>query len=380
MVNPSRRRVLAAGIPLALARAQSQPLYAYVGCYTTPERHGRGDGIHVYQVEPDSGAWSHVQHVGGLVNPSFLIASRDQRFLYASHGDENYATAFAIDSATGHLNRLNQADTGGGNGAHLALHPAGRHLVVANYASGTVAVLPVRADGTLANHTQLVKLEGEPGPHRTEQTSSHPHHIVFHPSGNFVIVPDKGLDRVFAFRFDAAAGKLTPAAQPSAATRPGYGPRHAAFHPTLPVAWVVNEISSMVATYAWEAKGGGLRAVQILPSLPEDFTGRNTLAEIAVSPNGQFVYCSNRGHDSVAVFKTDARTGRLTPAGWTPTRGKTPRYIGFDPAHRFLYATNEQSDTVTCCRVDAETGRLTPTAQAVKNGSPVTIAWSGSAH
>jgi len=375
---PSRRRILEGGMSLAMplmAQSGGKSAYACVGCYTTAERHARGDGIHVYRVDQQSGAWSHVHHLGGLVNPSFLIPGRDPRFLYASHGDEKYATAFALDQATGHLTKLNQAATGGENGAHLAIDRSGRYIVVANYASGTVAVLPVHDNGGLEDQHQLVKLEGEPGPHKTEQTSSHPHHVVFDPSGRFVIVPDKGLDRVFIFRFDPASGKLAPAAQPSVTTRPGYAPRHAAFHPVLPVAWVVNEISSMVTTYAWEPQHGGLRPVQIQPSVPSDFTGRNSLAEIAVSAGGRFVYCSNRGHDSVAIFAADEKTGLLTPAGWMPTRGKTPRFIGFDPSHRFLYATNEQSDTVTSWRADAATGRLTPTDQVVKNASPVTIAW-----
>lgn len=359
-----------------MAQSEKKPLYAFVGCYTTAERHARGDGIHVYRVDAESGAWTHIQHLGDLVNPSFLVMGRGARFLYSAHGDENYATSFTVDRETGQIARLNRADTGGGNGAHCAIDPVGRFLVVANYASGTVAVLPIHEDGKLADHIQLVKLEGEPGPHRVEQTSSHPHHIVFHPSGKFVIVPDKGLDRVFVFAFEPRSGKLAPAAQPSAASRPGYAPRHAAFHPVLPVLWVVNEISSMVTTYAWNASGGGLRPVQIQPSVPADYTGRNSLAEIAVLSNGRYVYCSNRGHDSIAIFAVDQKTGLLMPAGWMPTRGKTPRFIGFDPACRFLYATNEQSDTVTSWLVDAGTGRLTPTAHVVKNSSPVTIAWA----
>jgi 6-phosphogluconolactonase (cycloisomerase 2 family) len=377
-MNPTRRRLLMAGLSLApplLPQPPKKSLYACVGCYTTRERNARGDGIHVYRVNPESGAWSHAQHIGGLVNPSFLITGPNPRYVYASHGDENYATAFAVDPASGHLTRLNQAATGGGNGAHLAIDQRGRFIVVANYASGTVAVLPVRQDGSLADHIQLVKLEGQPGPHKTEQISSHPHHVVFDPSGRFVIVPDKGLDRVFVFRFDPASGKLTPAGQPSVASRPGYAPRHAAFHPTLPVVWVVNEISSMVTTYAWDAREGGLRPLQILPSLPQDFTGRNSLAEIVASGGGRFVYCSNRGHDSIAIFTADPKTGLLSPAGWMPTRGKTPRFIGLDPSHRFMYSTNEQSDTITSWRVDAATGKLSPTDQVIQNASPVTIAW-----
>jgi 6-phosphogluconolactonase len=350
-------------------------MYAYVGSYTTAQRRGRGDGIHVYRMDPDTGGWNHIQHVGNLVNPSFLILSRDQRFLYSVHGDERYATSFAVDNDTGFLTLLNRAETGGTNGVHQAIDATGRFMVVANYATGTVAVLPVRKDGALSDQIQLAELEGEPGPHRTEQTSSHPHHIAFDPSGRFVAVPDKGLDRVFVFRFDQEKGKLSPTEQASVVARPGSGPRHIAFHPKLPVAWVINELSSSVTTYHWDAEHGALRPVQILPSLPSDFTGANTGAEILVSAGGRFVYTSNRGHDSVAMFAADAKTGLLTSIGWVSTQGRGPRYIGLDPSQRFLYAANEQGDTVVTFRVDSETGRLTATGQVVRNASPVTIAF-----
>jgi 6-phosphogluconolactonase (cycloisomerase 2 family) len=164
--------------------------------------------------------------------------------------------------------------------------------------------------------------------------------------------------------------------QGSAVARAGSGPRHAAFHPTLPVVWVVNEIASTIATYYWEAEHGGLLAVQILPSIPADFTGESTGAEIAVGAQGRTVYCSNRGHDSVAIFSADVATGLLTTIGWEPSGGRVPRFIGFEPAKRFLFAANEQSDTVVCLRVDAATGRLTSVGQPLRNASPVAIAFA----
>jgi 6-phosphogluconolactonase (cycloisomerase 2 family) len=223
---------------------------------------------------------------------------------------------------------------------------------------------------------QLVPLPGLPGPNRIEQASSHPHQIVFDPSGKFVVVPDKGLDRIFIFSFDPATGRLTPTEQGSAVARSGSGPRHAAFHPTLPVLFVLNEIGSSIATYYLEAEHGSLRPVQILPTLPSDYTGENTAAEIAVSAGGRFVYCSNRSHDSIAMFAADASTGLLTSIGWVPSRGRVPRFIGFDPSHRFLYAANEQADTVVSWLADPSTGRLTPTEQVVRNASPCTIAFA----
>lgn len=354
-------------------------VYAYVGCFTTTERHGRGDGIHVYRMDTETGAWNHVQHLGNLVNPSFLVLSRDERFLYSVHGDEKYATSFAVDKSSGRLTLLNQAATGGSNGAHQAIDPSGRVMLVANYATGAVAVMPVRQDGTLADFVQLMELRGQPGPNRTEQASSHPHQIVFDPSGRFVAVPDKGLDRVFLFHFDQASGKLSPTEQGSVLARAGSGCRHIAFHPAAPFAWVANELNSTVATYHWDAEKGALQPVQIVPSLPSDFTGNSTPAEIVVSAGGRFVYCSNRGHDSIAIFSVDPTTGLLASVGWTPTQGKQPRFIALDPSQRFLYAANELSDTVVTFRVDRATGRLTPTGQVVRNASPVTIAFTSRA-
>jgi 6-phosphogluconolactonase (cycloisomerase 2 family) len=376
------RRALLSGCAAALAsrcagaQIRTTSLFAYVGCFTSAQRYARGDGIHVYSVDPETAAWGHIQQVGNLVNPSFLALGRGQRFLYSAHGDGDHATAFSVDRESGKIALLNRAETGGRNGVHLALDPAGRFLVTANYTSGSVSVIPIREDGTLAEAAQVTPLPGQPGPNRVEQASSHPHQIVFDPSGRFVVVPDKGLDRIFVFAFDAGAGKLTPTAQGSAVSRAGSGPRHAAFHPTLPVLWVVNEISSTIATYYWDSERGHLRPVQILPALPPDYTGENTSAEIAVSSRGRFVYCSNRGHDSIGIFAADPGTGLLTSAGWVPSQGRTPRFIGFDPSRRFLFGANEQSDTVVTWRADADKGRLTPTGQPVRNASPVTIAFA----
>ncbi len=376
----TRRGFLGGSLTVAALRAQRNPgahaVFAYVGCYTTAQRYARGDGIHVYRVDPKSGGWNHLQHLGGLVNPSFLTLRPDQRFLYSVHGDETYATAFSVDRATGSLQQLNRAETGGRNGVHQAFDPAGRFLLIANYSSGSVSVLPVRPDGTLTEPAQVVSLPGQPGPHRVEQTGSHPHQVVFDPSGRYVVVPDKGLDRVFVFRFEAETGRLTPTAQGSVVARSGSGPRHAAFHPTLPVLWVLNEISSTVTTYYWEAERGHLRPVQILPAVPPDYTGENTSAEIAVSAGGRFVYASNRGHDSIAIFAANPTTGLLAATNWVPSQGRTPRFIAFDPSHRFLYAANEQSDTVITFQADSATGHLAPTGEPIHNASPVAIAFA----
>jgi 6-phosphogluconolactonase (cycloisomerase 2 family) len=377
--KPTRRALLQAGGGALAAHAQSRArtLYAYVGGYTTAQRNARGDGIHVYRVNPETGAWAHVQHVGDLVNPSFLAMGPDRRCLYSVHGDETYATSFSINRETGLLTLLNRAQTGGRNGVYAAVSPNGRLLTVANYGTGQIAVLPVRPDGSLLDAAQIVALPGQPGPNRVEQAGSHPHQVFFDPSGKFLLSPDKGLDRIFVFAFDAATGKLTPASPEGFVTaRSGSGPRHGAFHPTLPVLWVLNELSSTVATYRWEPATGRLSPMQILPAIPSDFTGENTSSGIAVSPGGRFVYCSNRGHDSIATFAANPASGLLTAAGWTSSQGRTPRFIALDAAEGLLVAANEQSDTIVTFRADSSSGKLTPLGSPVRNTSPSTVAFS----
>ena len=314
---------LAAPLPAAAQTPSGSSMYAYVGSFTTAERKARGDGIHVYRVDPATGAWTHVQHVGNLVNPSYLALSHDQRVLYSVHGDSDFATAFALDPKTGEAKLLGRAATGGKNGVRQALDPSGKYLVVANYSSGSVAVLPIGPDGALKDQHQLVALPGEPGPHKVEQQSSHPHDIVFDPSGKFVLVPDKGLDRVFVFRFDGATGKLTPTEQGSVQSRPGAGPRHVAFHPKLPIVWVLNELNSTMATYRFDPE---VREPQAAPGdhHPADrfhrlqHGGRNR--GVAGRP---LRLRSNRGHDSVAIYAANAE-GLLSPVGWQPTQGRRP--------------------------------------------------------
>jgi 6-phosphogluconolactonase (cycloisomerase 2 family) len=354
--------------------SETSAVYAYVGSFTTAPRKARGDGIHVYRVDQTTGDWTHVQHIGDLVNPSYLALSPNQRFLYSVHGDEDYATAFALDPATGQAKLLNRAKTGGKNGVREAVDPSGKFLVVANYASGSVAVLPIAPDGSLKDQQQVVQLPGELGPHKVEQTSSHPHDIVFDRSGHFVLVPDKGLDRVFVFRFDGTTGRLEPTEQGSVKTRPGAGPRHLAFHPSRPILWVLNELDSTIATYSFDAESGALKPLQVMSTLPDNFTGYSTAAEIAVIPGG--VYASNRGSDSIAWFKVHP-DGTLKIFGYQSTLGKTPRFIGIEPSRRYLYAANEQSDTVVTMRIDENTGHLAPNGKVFQNASPVTIVFTG---
>lgn len=346
--------------------------FAYVGCFTTEKRRARGDGIHAYAVDPEDGAWTHLQHVPGLVNPSFLIMDAGGLTLYAVHGDQDYASAFARDAGTGQLQPLGQAACGGENVVHGALDSSGRHFVVANYGSGSVAVLPVTADGGLADYTQRLTMPGTPGPHRTEQSGSHPHQVVFDPSGRFVLVPDKGHDSVCVFAFEAGRGALELASM--AQSRPGAGPRHGAFHPTLPIYWVLNELDSSITTYRWSVQRGSLEPVQVLPTLPADFFSASTAAAIAVTACGRYVFASNRGHDGVAAFAVDAATGQLEPRGWAQAPGREPRFMTFHGDQ--LYVASERDDVIGQFAVDPQNGQLRDRRSVVSSLSPVSIAFA----
>jgi len=397
-----RRTVLQAGAALAAAgtsilsgsTAEAQPQagratapYAYVGAFTTPQRKGHGGGINVYRIDPASGAWTHEQLLE-IVNPSFLTLDRDQRFLYSVHADLDEVSAYVLDKQNGHIAALNRQSCGGKNPVHLAVDPTGRWLITANYGAGSIGVVPIEKGGTLGPRTDLVPLPGEPGPHCKEQASSHPHHIVFDPSGRFIAVPDKGLDRIFMFRLDAVAGKLTPSDLPFVSTRPGAGPRHIAFHRVMPLAYVINELDSSVTTYRLDRERGSLDPIQVLPSIPASYTGNNTGAEIVVAPSGTVVYASNRGHDSIATFNVDPHTGSLTPVAWTLTSAKSPRFFDLDPAGKVLYAANadegmggtdqQNTDAIVAFSVDGTNGTLTPLGQNIKVNSPCTIVFSSS--
>jgi 6-phosphogluconolactonase len=343
-------------------------LLAYVGSRTTRERNARGEGISVYEVDRATGALERVQLVGDLVNPSFLALNRAGDRLYTVHGDQEEVSAFGV-AEDGRIAFINRVSCQGRNPVHLALDPLERHLVVSNHLTGAMAVIALREDGSLGELVQIEKLPGERGPHRKEQPFSKPHFDPFDPSGRFVLVPDKGLDRIFSFRF--ADGRLVPAEQPWVDAREGAGPRHVAFHPRLAFVYCVNELDSTVTTYRFDAATGGLQPLQILSTLPETFTGNSRAAEIEVSADGRFVYASNRGFDSIAVFAVDASSGLLSFVAAEPTGGRTPRFFALAPGGARLYALNEDSDTIVRFAVDRATGRLEREGDGVRCGSPV---------
>lgn len=349
-------------------------MYAFVGSRTTVARNARGKGISVYQVDQQSGHIHLVQVLEGLTNPSFLALNQAGTRLYAAHGDQEEVSAFRFDPVLGCLSFMNRQPTRGRNIVHLALDGSEQHLIVSNHLSGTLAVLPLGRDGELLPLEQTVTLEGQVGPHRVEQPFSKPHFNLFDPTGRFVLVPDKGLDRVFCFRFEH--GRLTPADEPWLDVREGAGPRHLVFAPNGRQVYVVNELDSTVLTCNFDPVSGALRPRQVLPTLNPQFTGNSRAAGIQINRAGSRVYVSNRGSDDVAVFAVDPESGLLR---WMKTHcsgGRTPRFFCLSPNERFLYVLNEDTDGLACFSLDSHDNLPHEMVHNTTTGSPVCMVFS----
>lgn len=345
-------------------------MFAYVGCYTTAKREGRGQGIAVFQVDR-SGRWEPVQVPPTTPNPSYLITDRAATTLYCVEGDGTRVTVFRIDRGTGHLTELGTVDTGGTNGVHLALSPDETRLVVANYATGSIAVFPRAADGTLGSRSQLLQLTGAPGPLRDDQKGPQPHQVLFDPTGRHLIVPDKGTDRLHRLGYDPASGLLSVLGD-SVLTAPGTGPRHLAYHPYLPAFYLVDELSSQVTVYYYDQQAAVATGGASMSTLPPGFEGESTAAAIVISRDGRFVHVSNRGHDSVASFGI-APVGSLMLPAFTDTAGHQPRFMTLDPTGGTLYVANQKGDSIVAFAVDPVTGRLDRRGDAIATGTPSCI-------
>jgi 6-phosphogluconolactonase (cycloisomerase 2 family) len=397
---------LAGAVPLPGALAQAPPkeargpLVAYVGTFSSPLRDvpptqvdlppGNGRGIHVFHVNRTTGelAAAGVHEMG--TSPSCLVLNAAGTRLYSANETdragkhmEGTVSAFAVNRADGKLRPLNTVRSGGAGPTFVSVHPSGRFLMVANYFGGSVAVLPILADGRLGAATDVKKDAGKVGPTRAASAPPgtfavsghdrpHAHMIQADPSGRFVLHADLGLDRVFVWKFDGRKGRLTAAAPPSVSLPPGDGPRHFCFHPGGRWLYSVQEEGSTVVCFDFDARAGRLRPRQTVSTLPAGFAGSNFCSGILVSADGRFVYAGNRLHDTIAVFSVGAG-GRLTRVGEEWTRGSYPRSFAFDPAGRFLYCCNQRGDNVTAFRVGRKTGRLRFTGHYAAVGNPSSI-------
>ncbi len=352
----------------ALAAGAADSL-VYVGTYTT----NGGRGIYAFRFQTATGKLSPLGLAAETPGPSFLAVHPNHRFLYAVNEPTNTVSAFALDPKSARLSLLNQVASRGEAPCHLALDQTGRWLGVANYGSGSVAVLPVGPDGSLGEAAAVVQQQGS-GPNPARQKGPHAHAVLFSADNRFLLAADLGADKIFVYRFDAARGALTAHDPPSAAVASGAGVRHLAFHPNGKVLYAINELASTVTTFGYDAAGGALDEMQTVSTLPEGFTGVTTTAEIAVNAAGTFVYASNRGHDSIALLAIDPQRFTLVPMDYAPTAGQTPRHFTLDPTGGFLLAANQNSGTIAVFRVHPRTGQLQPAGNSITRvPSPVCV-------
>jgi 6-phosphogluconolactonase len=355
------------------AQAADNNYLAYVGTYS--DRGGKG--IYAYRFDAKTGKLVDLGLAVATPDPSFLATSSDGKLLYAVNETTTYqgqptgsVSSFAIHKDTGKLTPLNTLSSRGPGPAHLVIDRSGKSLLVANYDGGNVAVFPILENGSLGEASAFVQHKGSSVvPDR--QKGPHAHDIAMSPDNRFALVADLGLDQIIVYPFDSAKGTLgTPHI---VKVHPGAGPRHLAFSPNGKFVYLINEIQSSINSFSYSAANGELQELQTVSTLPKEFKGANDTAEIEVHPSGRFLYGSNRGQDSVVLFTIDPAKGTLTNAGFTLTRGKTPRNFAIDPTGHWLFAENHESDNFVIFKIDEKTGQLTPQGDALHVPAPVCI-------
>lgn len=387
---------------LLQAQVGSKPLVAYVGTFSSPLKDtlptqvdlppGNGRGIHLFHVNRETGAMAPASVFEMGTSPSCLVIDQAGTHVYSANetdrvGAEKHGTvsSFSINRADGKLEFLNTVPSGGAGPTYVSIHPSGRFLLVANYFGGSVAVLPILADGRLGLATDVKNDAGKVGPTKATNAPvgsfaisghdrTHAHMIQSDPSGKFVIHVDLGLDLIYVWKFDDQKGILTPADQPTVSLPPGDGPRHFHFHPKGRWFYSIQEEASNIVVYDYEATTGGLRSRQTISTLPPGFAGSNFCSEILISADGRFVYAGNRLHDSIGIFAVGTN-GTLTYLGEEWTRGNYPRSFNFDPTGKFLACCNQRGDNVAVFKVDPKTGGLSFTGHYAPVGNPSIIVY-----
>jgi 6-phosphogluconolactonase len=364
--------------------AEQKPLYAYVGTYTGTT--GNGKGIYLFEAHPHTGALSLINLAAETPSPSWLCLDPSRQHLYAAnevsdfHGGNGSVSAFAIDPSSGGLRLLNVTSSEGAGPAHLSVDASGKFVFVANYGGGSIAVLPIQADGSLAAATDVHRDVGVVGKQQSRNAppgsfafsghdAPHAHMVHADPGNHFVLQTDLGQDRIYVYDFDHQAGKLTAARTPCVSLPSGDGPRHFAFHPNGRWLYSIQEEASTLVFFLYDAARGGLAPQQTVSTLPAKFAGSNFTSEVLVAADGRFLYAGNRLHDTIAVFSIGS-AGTLNYLGETSTEGDYPSQFQIDPSGRFLYACNHRSDSITSFRIDRSTGLLTFTGEYTPVGSP----------
>lgn len=349
-------------------QASFAPPYAYIGCYTGGSN---ARGISVFHYDRATNEMTLVGIVAPVTSPSFVVLDANKRFLYS--GNESgggSASAFGVNPDTGVLRFLNSVGAGG-QPAHVAIHPGGKHLLTANYTGGTVAVFSILADGSLANNPQIISHFGTLGPNAGRQEAPHPHMMSVDSSGNYVLVNDLGLDATIVYSFDATAGRLTEVNRIAAPT--GSGPRHLAWHPNGKYVYSINELSNTINLYSWNGTGSLITIQENVSTLPAGFKGTSGAGEVLVDAAGKYVYASNRGSDNIAIFSIDPVSFQLTAINWVHTQGRTPRHFNFDPTGNFIHVANQDTANIVTFKVDKATGSLTPAGLYTSTPAPACI-------
>jgi 6-phosphogluconolactonase len=378
----------------ATARPAREPILAYVGTYSSPQgpegSAGRGQGIYLFEMNPATGVLTQREVFSNPDNPAWLALDTSRTHLYSANAIQTHeglrsgsVSAYSLEKSSGRLTLLNTVSSQGAGPCYLSLHPSGRHALVANYHGGTVAVLPILANGALGAATDIQHNPTAIGP--THATSappgsfaisghdhSHAHMVLPDPTGRFVLTSDLGTDQILIWKFDAENGKLFANDPPAVALPPGDGPRHFAFHPDGRWLYSLQEEGSTLQIFDFDPTRGSLTARQAISTLPAGFAGTNFTSEVVVSPHGRFVYAANRLHDSIAWFAV-REGGSLSYGGEEWTRGDYPRSFTIDPTGSFLYSCNQRSDAITTFRISRQSGGLTFTGQYTPVGTPAIV-------
>ena len=365
---------------LALANVSfngSSKYRVYIGTYTN----GDSKGIYRCTLNMKDGSLTNLKLAAESVNPSFLAIHPNRRFLYAVNEVSDFqgktnnggVSAFAINRKTGKLTLLNQQSTGGASPCHLVVDAAGKNVLVANYHGGSIAAFCIGQDGSLSKATTFIQHTGGSRVISPRQDEPHAHSINLDAANRFAFVADLGLDKVLVYRFDTQRGTLVPNEPAGVTVPPGGGPRHFAFHPNGKTAYVINEITSTVTAFQYNKQRGVLKPFQTLSTLPAGFDGRTSTADVQVHPSGQFLYGSNRGHDSITIYTIDNTSGRLTYVENQKLLGQTPRNFAMDPAGRYLLAECQKDGFIETFRIDPNSGRLKSLGKSVSVPSPVCV-------
>jgi 6-phosphogluconolactonase len=384
MINTTFAKFLAALLFLfsfpnlfAASPQHDSQYFAYVGTYT--QEGSTSKGIYAYRFDSRTQKLTPIGLAATTTNPSFLAVAPNQRSLYAVNELSDYqgqksgaVSAFAIDHSTGKLTFLNQVASRGTDPCYITVDKTGKYVLVANYSSGSIAVFPIREDGSLGEASAFVQHSGH-GTNPQRQEGPHAHSVDMSADNRFAMVDDLGLDQTIAYPFDSSNGSLSVDHAVIANAAPGVGPRHFAFHPSGKFAYVIDEMGSTVSAYSFDAATGALQSLQTISSIPKTFSKLDESAEIQVAPSGKFLYASNRGHDSIAVFAINSSTGMLTLVEYVSTKGASPRSFEIAPGGSLLFAANEKSDNIVLFHIDPHSGRLTPTGKVLDISQPVCI-------